>query len=199
MRRHLLSVITVGFAFFAIVPTNATAPTLNDYMVGEVSDFAIPAGNYTSRDISVRVREPGEQSRVTDLSEKRGKVLLVTFWQPCGICNAHLNQLQDLQQKMGKDRLEVIAVYEDHSRPFESAVNALKRLGYDDITPYQALSGQLSNEMSLWTRYEIKQDYPRTWIIDPQGDIRLMSTSAVNWTQTPEIMRLIQAMASGDV
>lgn len=199
MRRHFLSLLTVGIALFAVVPTSAKAPTLNDYMVGEVSDFAVPAGNFTSRDIMVRAREPGEQSRVTNLSEKQGKVLLVTFWQPCGICNAHLSQLQELQQKMGKDRLEVIAVYEDHSSPFESAANALKRLGYDDITPHQALSGQLSNEMSLWTRYEIKQDYPRTWIIDPQGDIRLMAKSAVSWTQTPEIMRLIEALANGDV
>lgn len=199
MCRYFLSLFAILLAS-AVPPLSAAETTsLEDYLVGPVSHFLTPRGDFDSSDILVRTREPGEQSRVIKLSEKRGKVLMLTFWGPCQVCNRHLDQLQALQQKMGKDRLEVIAVNGGYNTPFDSIANALDRLGYTDITPVQARGRQLSHEMANRVAFEQSRGYPLTWIIDPKGEVRFLSDFAMNWSDIPEVMTLLEALADGNI
>lgn len=168
-------------------------------MAGAVNHLLSRYEGFSSSDIMVRSREPGEQSRVINLSEKRGKVLMLTFWKPCPGCNRHLRQLQELQQEMGKDRLEVIAVNSSYNLPFEVIANALKREGFDDITPIQARDRQLSLAMAKRVIDRHTLDLTITWIIDPEGGARYLSTWTMDWAHIPEVRALLEALADGKI
>lgn len=200
MPRHLLSLLAVGFALFATATTSATVPTIDDYRVGVVRYFFKPMGDFNSSDMLVRMAEPGERSKVVDLSHKRGKVLMLTFWnRTCQLCRRNLKRLNELQQKVGKDKLEIIAANGSINKPFARIERAFERLRLSELTMVQPRGIQIWQEMQNRIAYELSRGYPPTWIIDPQGEIRFLSDVAMDWANAPEVVALVEALANGDV
>lgn len=69
----------------------------------------------------------GEEIR---LSERRGKVVLVSFWASwCGFCRSQLPVLEALQQAAGRERMEVVVInYQEPPRTYRDIVRKLKGL-----------------------------------------------------------------------
>lgn len=200
MRRYFLSLTTICLTLFATA-SNGTEERarLEDYLVGPVRHLFTPYREFTSSDILLRTREPGEQSRVINLSEKRGKVLMVTFWRPCSICNHHLSQLQDLQQEIGKDRLEVVAINAAYGAPFHYIARELERLGFDDITPFQARDRQLYRDMFRRIAHDRNGEFLITWIIDQHGEARFQTDFTMSWIRHHEVMAVLEALLDGEI
>ena len=63
-----------------------------------------------------------------NVSQHRGKVVIVTFWASwCGPCRRELPILGNLQRVVGREHLEVIAVnYKEDKRDFNAVIRANK-------------------------------------------------------------------------
>ena len=100
---------------------------------------------------------------VVDLSAYRGKVVIVTFWASwCGYCLKELPALNALQEQIGNQWLQTIAVNVQ-----------------DENADYRAMTRQMRDYKLLLTRdrsgdiaasYGVRS-YPNLWMIDPQGNV----------------------------
>ena len=68
----------------------------------------------------------GEEVRI---SERRGKVVMVSFWASwCGYCRRQFPMLDTFQTRVGRDRLEVILVnFKESARDYRAVRRDLKR------------------------------------------------------------------------
>lgn len=199
MRRYLLSLITISFAFFATATSGANAPTLDDYKVGPVSHFLDPLGDFNISQVRLRMRDPGEPSRVKSLADKKGKAVIITFWSPGENCGGHLGQLRDLREKVGADKVEIIAVEQNYNRPFAWVERAFSRTECEGVTPAQARGRELWFKMQSRVAYEQVRGAPLTWFIDQNGDVRLLAQGLLRWADSPEVIAMVEALADGDV
>lgn len=110
----------------------------------------------------VQLGKDGKNNAV-DLSAYRGKVVIVTFWASwCGYCLKELPALNALQEQVGNQWLQTIAVNVQ-----------------DENADYRAMTRQMRDYKLLLSRdrsgdiaasYGVKS-YPNLWMIDPQGNI----------------------------
>ncbi len=200
MFRQFMLLSTLCLPIFWAASGAAKTPSIDDYRVGVVRYFFEPMGNFNSGDMLVRMAEPGERSRVANLSEKRGKVLMLTFWnRTCQLCRRNVRKLHALQEKLGKDKLEVIAVHGAFDKPFARVETEAEQFKVTDLTIVQARGRQLWQEMQNRIQFELSSNYPPTWIIDTKGDVRFLSDLAMDWANTPEVVALVEALARGEV
>lgn len=98
-----------------------------------------------------------------DISDYRGKVVVVTFWASwCGYCRQELPALNDLQHQAGDQWLKIIAVnVEDSIRAYRPM---LRQMHDYDLVLSRDPNGTIARG------YGVKA-YPNLWIIDPQGHV----------------------------
>lgn len=199
MRRYFLSLFTFTFALLATATTSATAPTLEDYKVGPVSHFLDPLGDFNIEQIKLRLGGPGEQSRVKSLADRKGKAVIITFGRPGDQCGGHLGQLRDLREKVGANKVEIIAVEQNYNRPFAGVERSFERMECDGVTPAQARGRELWFEMRSRITHDQVRGNPVTWFIDPNGKVRLLAIGLLRWADSPEVVAMVEALANGDV
>lgn len=104
-----------------------------------------------------------QDGNVVDLEKHRGKVVVVTFWASwCGPCRREIPMLAKLQQAVGRDHLEVVAVnFKEPRRDYLSVLRANR--GYD-LTYIHDARGKVSD------RYGV-QALPNMFIIGADGKI----------------------------
>ena len=143
MRQWILAIGLMLGTLSATAATPATAPTIGS---------AAP----------VQLGKDGKNDAV-DLSAYRGKVVIVTFWASwCGYCLKELPALNALQEQVGNQWLQTIAVNVQ-----------------DENADYRVMTRQMRDYKLLLTRdrsgdiaasYGVKS-YPNLWMIDPQGNV----------------------------
>lgn len=76
--------------------------------------------------VDLGVDQQGDAVRVSDFA---GKALVITFWATwCPYCLKELPVLHNIQNKVGKDRLQVIAVNTEEHEVFRRATRVLAKL-----------------------------------------------------------------------
>ena len=103
------------------------------------------------------------EGEVVDLTQLRGKVVVVTFWASwCGPCRKELPGLDALQKHAGDKILKVIAVnVKDSTEDYRLMMRQMKDY---TISMTRDRSGEIAEG------YVVKA-YPNLWIIDPQGKV----------------------------
>lgn len=199
MRYTRFFFLTLCFVLFFTAASAVQAIDIRDYLVAEASLLEPTVSGVNSDQITVRMRQEGERSRLTKLSEKRGKVLMLTTWhEQSGASHVNLRQLQRLQRKLGKDVLEVIAIH-DSGVPFARVDRELKRLGFDDLTVAQSFGPQVMRDLAFQAEFSMNWGGRFTWVIDPKGEFRLLTDTILYWVDMPAVMELIEALVEGDV
>lgn len=195
-----MRIITLVTAFAALLSLSfgAAAEDIRDYMTGDLKRLQLLEANFTMEDAQVYTGGSGDEKRVTRLSDKRGKVLLITFWKTdCVRCRTHLRRLQEVQQLVGKDKLEVIAINRDRI-PFARVGYTLNRRNFDALTPVQSYGNQLLTELFIDARFDLFGLHPKTWIVDTRGEVRALENHSRDWTE-PHTVALIKALAEGKI
>ncbi len=98
------------------------------------------------------------------LAEMEGKVVLLDFWAVwCGPCRKSMPFFQELQDKYGKDGLEVVGVHvEDRMPPPDEVAEYLAKLG---VTYTNVVSTvDTDNEFMIFAM-------PTTYLVDREGVI----------------------------
>lgn len=100
------------------------------------------------------------------LSERRGKVVMVSFWASwCGYCRRLFPVLDTFQRKVGPDRLEVILVnFKESARDYRSVRRQLKD---SPVTWTHDADGEISEQFGV-------KAVPRLFLIDKHGELALL-------------------------
>ena len=129
------------------LPLGASAPLATQPQPGEVPPDAL--GTIKGTPITV--------------GQHRGKVLIVTFWASwCGPCRRELPVLAKLQETVGRDHLEVVAVnYKEDRRDFQAVVRANRQF---QLTYVHDAYGTISDSYGV-------QALPNMFVIDREGKV----------------------------
>lgn len=180
---------------FALLFGSATeAADLDSYMTGEVKHLRKITNAYNFHDLDVITEGADQRRTVEKLITKKGKVLLVTFWtRACQHCRVHMRRLIDVQQRMGKERVEAVAINLDGRFPFARVRQELKRRDMDALTAYQDFGGRALAEVLVDPDYDLFGGSPKTLVIDTKGEERFFDNFSLNWT-APESVALLEAL-----
>lgn len=128
------------------------------------------------------------QGRQVQLSDLRGKVVIVNFWATwCPPCRAEMPSMDTLYQTFKDDGLVLLAInVEEGSR--ELVQNFLQKSAYT----FPIL---LDAETEVQQRYGVYQ-LPQSFIIDPKGLVVKKIIGAVDWTKG-DLYSLLHFMVKG--
>jgi thiol-disulfide isomerase/thioredoxin len=130
--------------------------------------------------------------KMVGLNSFRGKVVLLNFWATwCPPCLKELPLLDQLQQIVGPQQLEVVAVSIDQSGR-AVVTGFMKRLRLERLRPYLDPKGQLAGPAGQdvsapFTLYGM----PISYVIDRQSRIAGYITGAADWT-SPDGLALLR-------
>lgn len=119
------------------------------------------------------------------IAEKKGKVVLLNLWATwCGPCREEMPSLDRLQQSMGSDKFEVVAVSVDKNG-YDTARKFLDGVGIKSLAFYSDPTGRAPSQVKAI-------GMPATLLVDAEGrEIgRLMGPA--DW-DSPDAKRLIEA------
>ena len=137
---------------------------------GEQSDLHYLGNDRLAPDFTLRDRS----GRPFRLSDHRGKVIVLNFWSiTCRPCVEELPSFTELTRLMAeRDDVEIVTVSTDS--------------GWDEVGSLFAGDARLrvlfDSEREVVTGMYGTRLFPETWIIDPQGVIRLRVDGARDWS-----------------
>ena len=123
---------------------------------------ASPRGPETGELAPALLGQDGDGKPVT-LDAYRGPLVVVTFWNSaCKYCLAELPTLENLQQELGNERLQVIAVnVNDNTRDYKGMVRQMR-----DYAMVQSRDAT-GTVASAWDA----QMFPNLWLLDGKGRV----------------------------
>jgi thiol-disulfide isomerase/thioredoxin len=190
----LVLLLTGGYGLYAVrdskpsqtaeaTPAELEVPdrVTRELSTGELAAFVVhpepkPAPEITFHD--------GEQTPLS-LAQWKGRVVLVNLWATwCGPCRKEMPQLAELQQRLGSEDFEVVAISIDRqgaevARPF------LEDVGADALKLYLDPTANVLADFKA-------VGLPATILIDRQGREVGRMFGPADWA-SPEAVRLIKA------
>lgn len=114
------------------------------------------------------------QTEVIDLSAFKGKLILLNFWATwCSPCLRELPALDRLQQRLGSDEFEVVAVALDR-RGYEGAREFYDKLEIKHLQLYTGSVEAFGKEFPV-------DVFPASFMIDSQGRVLSFLRSYAEW------------------
>ena len=173
---------------------------VDDRVVFEAAQWPLLWQRFSSRqpDTLRRGRRPGERMHdlrfhdrlgaARQLSEFRGKVLVLHFWGSwCPPCMAEFPQLQALQRQLSADpdsNIELVLL--QVREPIDTARAWAAEQGFDDLPLYDSGSGhtddqwlQLAGGETLPDRY-LAPVFPPSYVLDRDGVVLFMRSGAIH-------------------
>ena len=111
--------------------------------------------------------------RVTDFNEFKGKVIFLNVWATwCGPCRVEMPSIQNLYNKVDKEKIVFVMLSVDDRKSFDKVVNFVgeKEYTFPVYVPHESLPEQL-----------MVRTIPTTFVIGPDGKIAARETGTANY------------------
>ena len=194
--KRLFAVLFV-LSFVRATPSLAQTEYISDYLTGEIAQLEPVHGDVNFHDIMLVSAFDKNGKTIERLGDKKGKTLLLTLWHwDCLQCRRHMKQLAEVQENLGTDVLEVIAVNMDRTL-FSRVRKTLDQRGLQSLVAYQDFNknipARLRNDPELPRPFG---NEPRTLIIGPDGRVRAVANTRKDWN-APEAIAFLKALSAG--
>jgi len=159
-RKLALASLLIAFTFTGLGAGTSTAFSQNakSLLIGEMQNFAISPEREELADFSF-VDGDGKSRNLSDF---KGKVLLVNFWATwCAPCRKEMPSIDRLQAELKSDKFQVLAIGQD-LKGIEKVKKFLKSLKIENLAPFNdktVKSGRSAGVFGL----------PATLLIDKEG------------------------------
>ncbi len=121
---------------------------------------------------------PDLQGNRVDLASMKGKVVAVNFWASwCGPCQAEIPELAQVWSANRHRCFELLGVAE------ESAPPDVMRMA--PAIPYPILLAAKAEALTPWA----VEGYPRTYLVDVEGNVRRVFLGALNRSQLEDAIQ----------
>ncbi len=160
----------------------ATKGSINSYLKGEMAKLSLPDG---SQQLSnhIIMRESGEPVK---LSAMAGKAMLINLWASwCAPCRAEMKELAHLQQTLGDEDFEVVAITVDRGG-IPQAKDTLAEWGIEGLSLYAEPTMAIAMELA-------DGRLPMSFVVDKNGNVRAYYLGPLKWDE-PEAIELFQAL-----
>jgi len=184
--------------FAQTLPATAHAEDISDYLTGEIRHLDIIHGEVNLHDILL-VSAFGENGKTVEkLADKKGKTLLLTFWSKnCLKCRRHLKELAEVQDSMGKDAVEIIAINMDPT-PYSKIRRILDQRDLGSLGTYRDFNENIPARLISDPGLSFFGTEPKTLVIGPGGNVRAIANTRKKWN-TPETIALFEALNDGRI
>lgn len=195
--RRLVAVLVV-LTLARAVPLAAQQEDISDYLTGEIKHLSVVHRDVNVHDFLLVSAFDKSGKTLERLAEKKGKVLLLTFWsRACLSCRSHMRQLAAAQDELGSDKLEVVAINLDQFQ-FSRVRKTLDQRGLETLAAYQDHNKNLPFRVAADPDLTFFGRAPKTLIIDPDGNVRATANTRKDWT-APEAMAFFKALQEGRI
>jgi thiol-disulfide isomerase/thioredoxin len=107
-----------------------------------------------------------EDGRAVDLSQMKGKVVLVDFWATwCGPCVAEMPQIKEAYDKFHARGLEIIGISFDFSQTALDRFIETNKLPWPQYFDHKAWANKFGVQFGI-------RDIPTMWLVDKKGNLR---------------------------
>lgn len=155
--------------------SRALAQRLAPLAKGEMAAFNLSAAPKLAPDLAFE----GPDGKPTNLSQKRGKAVLVNLWATwCPPCRKEMPSLDALQQELGSDKFEVMAISLD-TRNLEKRKAFLDEIGATHLAFYAEPQGRILPIMKAASGV---LGLPTTLLIDADGCQLGLLQGEAKWT-----------------
>ena len=129
-------------------------------VVSACAQAAEPTAAPAIGDIPPQILGKDRNGDPVDLAQLRGKVVVVTFWASwCGPCRRELPMLGKVQEVVGREHLEVIAVnFKEPRRDFNAVIRANKDLDLTYVHDERGIVSDRYGVTALPNMFIIGQD-----------------------------------------
>jgi len=193
-------IFTALFALTAAwaAPLAAQQEDISDYLTGEIKHLNVMHRDVNVHDFLLVSAFDKNGKTLERLAEKKGKVLLLTFWsRACLSCRSHMRQLAAAQDELGSDKLEVVAINLDQFQ-FSRVRKTLDQRGLETLAAYQDHNRNLPFRIAADPDLAFFGRAPKTLVIDPDGNVRAIANTRKDWT-TPEAKAFLEALQDGRI
>ena len=193
----LATVTCLAIAWLAPLPVQAD--DVETYLTGELAKLELLEKPISLAKHRITYSDGTEHA----LEEKKGKVLLVTLWARwCVPCKDEMKDFASLQQDLGDERFEVVALpMKMKKRSIKSVRKILEAWEAGNLEPYgndpQTLARALYDE-GLFTERQVSFVYPTTYVVNKSGEIIAIREGILHW-DTPEARALITALKNDEI
>jgi len=146
----------------ACTAARATAAKLQPLARGELAAFKVTESPMVAPNVAFK----GPDGRQLTMSDFRGRMVLLNLWATwCAPCRHEMPALDRLQETLGGERFEVVAVNIDTRHP-DRATTWLKETGIAKLANYNDHSARIFQDLKTAGR---AFGMPTTLLIDAQG------------------------------
>lgn len=181
--------LTAATLALSLVACSAEGPSetssIESYLVGEMAALTVPADKQMLSD-HIIMSENGEPKKLSDMA---GKVMLINLWAPwCAPCRAEMKELAHLQEQLGDDDFEVVAINVNRGGIFE-AKDTLNEWGVEGLPLYAEPTMKIAFDLA-------EGALPTSFVVDKSGEVRALFLGPLAWDK-PESVALFQALKDG--
>ncbi len=179
-------IVLLGVAAYRLFsePATVDAP-INSYLIGEMAKLTLPE---TPQSLSSHIIMRADGSPVA-LKELAGKVMLINLWAPwCAPCRAEMKELAALEEQLGDDDFEVVAINVNRGG-IPEAEETLKDWGVSGLNLYAEPTMKIAFDLA-------EGALPTSLVVDKTGAVRALYLGPLKW-DAPESLALFKALKTG--